>query len=507
MNGFTEEEQYLNELGCKSFLRFWSWPNLFRDQGQSSGKGDGKEICDLTVIFGSSILLFSDKRVEYNRNKEKNVAWGRWARKAIGGSVKQIQGAKRWFVNHPDRIFLDKDCSVSIPIKLPSPDEYEFHYIVVCHGIEEVLLENYPEPSFSFDNSIVGSEHWNSELCEPFALGKISETEFIHVFNEATISLILQEFDTARDFISYLKQRRLLFEFDKRIKVKSESDIVQLYYENFDDEKLENSILNAKELRVDEPVVDKGGIANIYSNPIFSAKKINDEDSYFWDGLIESFSFHIFNGTSQYGNWDAPSDIEPSLRLMAQTGRFERRVLSQAFIEFYKKVVPGQRGTRVIFDPINKGQAFLFMMLPFDSSFGSLERYREVRRKMLEDYCLINKLKSPHITHFIGVACKTRDADKFIDDSFYSEGQDFIFVDTSFWNDEREKEAQEIHDEYVANGLLAKTMPFMSNLTDFPMDNEGKLEFGRNIDVKGKDRNKPCICGSGKKLKKCCGSA
>lgn len=507
MNGFTEEEQYLNELGSKSFLRFWSWPNLFRNQGQSSGKGDGKEICDLTVMFGNSILLFSDKRIEYNRNKENNVAWGRWARKAIRDSVKQIQGAKRWFVNYPDRVFLDKDCSVPIPIKLPHPDEYEFHYIVVCHGIEEVLLENNPESSFSFDNSIVGSGHWNSELCEPFILGNISETEFIHVFNEATISLILKEFDTARDFISYLKQRKLLLECDKRIKVKSESDIVQLYYENFDDEKLENSILKAKELGVDDPVIDKGGISNIYTNPIFAAKKINDQVSYFWDGLIEHFSFHILNGTSEYGNWDTPSDIEPSLRLMAQTGRFERRVLSQAFIEFYEKAVPGKRGTRVIFDPINKGQAFLFLMLPFNSSFGSLERYREVRRRMLEDYCLINKLKAPHITSFIGVACKTRDTNKVLDDSFYSEGQDFIFVDTSFWDDESKKEAQKIHDEYVENGLLAKTTPFMSKLLDFPVDNEGKLEFGRNIVVKGKDRNKPCICGSGKKIKKCCGRA
>jgi hypothetical protein len=89
MSGFTDDEIFLNKLGANSFLRFWSWPNLFRDQGDSNRDGDGKEICDLTVVFGKNVILFSDKRIQFNTAKSIRVAWSRWTRKAIGDSVNQ----------------------------------------------------------------------------------------------------------------------------------------------------------------------------------------------------------------------------------------------------------------------------------------------------------------------------------------------------------------------------------------------------------------------------------
>ena len=46
----------------------------------------------------------------------------------------------------------------------------------------------------------------------------------------------------------------------------------------------------------------------------------------------------------------------------------------------------------------------------------------------------------------------------------------------------------------------------MATLHDFPENNNDKLKFSHKIDMKGKDRNKLCICGSGKKIKDCCGS-
>lgn len=506
MSGFTKEEEFLNELGEKSFLRFWSWANLFRNQGQSNGKGDGKEICDLTVIFDNDILLFSDKKVEFNNNKPIDIAWSRWTKKAIKASVQQVEGAKRWITNYPNRIFIDSECTKRIPINLPEISKIRFHHIVVCHGVEEELAKRNAESSFSFNNKLVANDHWEASTCEPFIIGKVSESEdFCHVFSEATIKLILEEFDTATDLIEYLTQRELLLNNKVHIKVKSESDIVQLYYENFDERKLKNLILNAPELKEKLVEIDKGGISKLHSNPVYIAKKISDQESYFWDSLIESFSYHILNGTTEFSNWIMPSEIEPSLRLIAKCGRFERRVLSQSFFEFYEKAEPKKRGTRVIFDPINIGQAFVFLLLPFDSSFSSIKEYREIRRQMIEDYCVINKRNAPHITRFIGIAAKTRDAGQTLDKSFFSEGQDFIFLDANEWTNDDYKQAQEIHDEYVSSGLLAKRQSFMTTQNDFPIENHGSLHFGKSTYTKGRDRNKPCICGSGKKLKNCCG--
>ena len=100
---FTESEKLVNELGVKSFLRFWTWPNLFRDQE------NGKEICDLIIVFGNDILLISDKKIEFNKDKDINVEWKRWYKKAIAKSFSQTKGAERWIREFPTRLFVDKE--------------------------------------------------------------------------------------------------------------------------------------------------------------------------------------------------------------------------------------------------------------------------------------------------------------------------------------------------------------------------------------------------------------
>lgn len=500
MKGFTKEEKFLNELGGKSFLRFWSWPNLFRNQGGS--KGDGKEICDLTIVFGDDILLFSDKKIKFSINEDVSVSWSRWARKAISDSVKQIKGARRWFVKYPNRVFIDSKCSLRIPIDIPTKENVKFHNIVVCHGIEDILKSFNDESSFVFDNSIKGEQHWNKDDCKPFCVGQIFEEGFVHIFNESTIELVLKEFDTTKDFIYYLKKREGLLNSDKNVRVKSESDIIQLYYEGYNEEVDDRSILPDVFKDAESVIIDKGGIHELYSNPSYVAKKNEDSVSYFWDDLIESFSYHILNGSAEYRSWDYPNEIEPSIRYMAETGRFERRILSTSFIEFYYKALPGQRGTRLCLDPFNKNNAYLFLQVPFFESFSTHEKYRELRRNMLQDYCIINKLYNKKIENIIGIAYKTRDEDSELSRGFFNEGQDFVFMDVKEWNDFDEAEAENLRDQYLKNRLLAKREISMENISEFP---ENRNVFRRKIDFKGKDRNLPCICGSGKKIKRCCG--
>lgn len=502
MSGFTNEEMFLNNLGEKSFLRFWSWPNLFRDQGDSNRDGDGKEICDLTVVFEGNVILFSDKRIEFNTEKDVDVAWSRWARKAIRDSVKQIKGARRWLEKYPERVFLDKKCKHKIPVKIPAQDALKFHNVVVCHGIEEVLASFNSEASFMFDNSIRGTTHWDVNETTPFCIGQIFEGDFVHIFNESTIELVLNEFNTTKNFTHYLSQREELLSSDKHIRVVSESDMIQLYYENFDEEKGCRSIWPKELIEAEGAVIDMGGIQRLYENPSFIRKKQEDSISYFWDDLIESFSFHVLNGSAEHTSYNHPIEAEPSIRFMAAASRFERRVLASAFINFYEKVAPGQRGTRLCLDPVNQENAYVFCVVPYHHSFSSLEEYREVRRGMIRDYCLINKYLDRRINSVFGIACKTREEGERLSFEFFSEGQDFVFLNGDDWEENDYLEAMKIHDEYVAYGLLVDRSMHMETVNEFP---EGSSGLRKKIDVKGRDRNLPCICGSGKKIKKCCG--
>ena len=93
-DGLNESEKKLANLAEGSFLSLWSYPNLFID------KGDGKELCDLLVIFGNHVLIFSDKSIDYQDIANENVAWKRWYKKAVRKSADQIYGAERWLREH-----------------------------------------------------------------------------------------------------------------------------------------------------------------------------------------------------------------------------------------------------------------------------------------------------------------------------------------------------------------------------------------------------------------------
>lgn len=59
-NGVTPAERYLQRLCDRSFLSLFELPQHFRDQ-RSSGKGDGKELCDLLVVFGDDVPIVCPK--------------------------------------------------------------------------------------------------------------------------------------------------------------------------------------------------------------------------------------------------------------------------------------------------------------------------------------------------------------------------------------------------------------------------------------------------------------
>lgn len=76
-SGFTQSEEKLIEFADDAFFGLWSYPNVYSDEGYSKNK-IGKEVSDLLVIFDKDIIIFSDKAITYNKNKDPKVAWQRW---------------------------------------------------------------------------------------------------------------------------------------------------------------------------------------------------------------------------------------------------------------------------------------------------------------------------------------------------------------------------------------------------------------------------------------------
>ena len=155
--GVTTAERYLAKLCKRSFLSMWSYPGVFRDQGQHADKGDGKEVCDLLVVFENHILIFSDKDCALAEGEDIRKNWARWFKKAVMNSGKQVWGAERWIKAFPNRLFLDRQCKVPFPLNLPDPSNAIFHRIVVAHGASRVCRKRLGgSGSLMLDSSLTG---------------------------------------------------------------------------------------------------------------------------------------------------------------------------------------------------------------------------------------------------------------------------------------------------------------------------------------------------------------
>ncbi len=71
--GTTPSERYLAGLAERSFLNLWSYPNIYRDT-VVNGQRTGKEICDLLVVCGDHVLIFSDKTVAWPSGDDGRIS-------------------------------------------------------------------------------------------------------------------------------------------------------------------------------------------------------------------------------------------------------------------------------------------------------------------------------------------------------------------------------------------------------------------------------------------------
>jgi hypothetical protein len=160
--GTTESERALAKLARKAFLSLWSYTNVFTDEGRTNDRGEGKELCDLLVVFGSNVLLFSDKHCEFQSGHDLKVAWPRWYKRAIKKSARQLAGAESFLRRFPKRLFIDRKCQTPLPVPLPDPAVARYFLIAVTRGSHFAAREFFGGVSsgtFMLNTEIRGDDH------------------------------------------------------------------------------------------------------------------------------------------------------------------------------------------------------------------------------------------------------------------------------------------------------------------------------------------------------------
>ena len=452
--GTTESERYLAKLADRSFLNLWSYPNLYIGKFFA---GQGKELCDLLVVCGDHVIVFSDKAITWPDGVETELAWRRWYKRAVEKSVKQICGAARWISQYPDRIFLDSECKQKLPLKLPTPSRLQLHGVVVARGAGMASKDffNGGTGSLMIAPDIKGDAHFKAKSVSPLMVGDVNpDGMFVHVLDDGSLDIVMSELDTITDLTDYLAKKELLVRSGKLTISTGEEDLLA-YYMTHMESRHEHGFTrpDGSPLRLSDSIAIENVYSELQTNPQFIAKKQADEISYLWDNLIEAFTKYMLAGTTLVpGGEEFDLDQhEQGVRYMALVPRYQRRNFGDGIASALKI---GQKHNRFVRAFISKEDApgaetgFFFMTLQYPAFEldGGYEQYRAARHRMLEAYALSFLQKYPYLERIVGIATEPLPRDK---DKRRASSEDLVLAMVPEWSDELLadlKERQELYD-------------------------------------------------------------
>lgn len=416
--GTTQSERFLVQLAERSCLRLWTYPNLFRDQG------GGKEVCDLVVAFDDVFILFSDKQIAFQQGP-LDKAWTRWKRRAVLNSIDQLVGAKRWILNHPNRLFLDPECKQRFPLRI-DPNKAKFFLVAVAVGASEACRKE-----LGGTGSLMISDA-PSLSDQPFAVATRYGEEVVQVLDEITLPIVLRHLDTVPDLIGYLTERERLCRSERFGMATGEENMLAFY-------------LSAM-LSGDPTLSPERPGRMLFAEDLwegFSAEEEFQEyqeflaPAYTWDTMLEQFNDFVLAGTMEVGNEGGVAGHESRLRALARTTRLERRQLAVAFAGLFQIRSPETalfRCTRLN-SRLDTIYAFVVMPGPEHRS----EEYRSRRLNALSNYCLSIKAAHAEVLHVVGIATSP------VRKGLHSE--DVCYVDGTNWDDEAQATAERVRAE------------------------------------------------------------
>ncbi len=287
-------EKIVQELATKTFLVDWCFLN--------PKLPNGKEICDLLVIFDNIAIIWQIKDLKFNKS-------GKYRKSEVDKNLRQLLGARR-------KLF-----DLEAPIVLENSrrkEEFDAKKIKNIFLISVLLGE--------------GEEY--------FSLIEEIKDKTIHVFTKDFVQIILNELDTISDFVKYLHEKEIFLRSKKKrelIVSGGEEQFLAFYLMN---ERKFDSI-DSK----DCVYIESGCWENFQEKIEYKAKKKSDEISYGWDSIIN----RVHEGSDKY---------EKVARVLAYPDRFQRRCLSKTFFDahmiahnhnaVFKRIIP-DNGTTYCF--------------------------------------------------------------------------------------------------------------------------------------------------------------
>jgi|CXWL01.1.fsa_nt_gi hypothetical protein len=489
-SGTNPAEHYLAQLCERTFLSLWSYPNVYRDEFVER-QTEGKEICDLLVVFEERVLVFSDKYCLFPEGQELELAWRRWFRRAVARSLKQVLGAERWIRRYPQRIFRDRACRRPIPVLPTIGPRTKFHLIVVAHGVAPACRAN-----LGGSGSLMIQTEQRGSGCpdHPFVIGDVNPGgSFVHVLDDITLPILLTELNTISDLVEYLDRKEAFLRSGPAILAAGEEELVAIYLSKVDPAGRHDFVLPAAPGENFTWVsLDEGFYQDYLASPERQQKFRSDEVSVAWDALIERFSHHAVSDTqyiaspSGLDETGRVANVEGILRFMSREPRLRRRVLSTAIIDALETTPADSRRLRIVAPSQHGDPYYALMIFPWFHEASEAEN-RRVRLEFLFQTCRLVRLKFSDATDIVGIATESGMGT--------GRSEDVLYFDGRHWTDADAEGARRFQEETGVGKELSTGRPV--TVSEYP---EQPRSVRRRI-----GRNSPCPCGSGRKYKRCHG--
>ncbi|PCD02211.1 hypothetical protein COC42_12190 [Sphingomonas spermidinifaciens] len=477
--GVSPTERLLAELCDRTFLRLWSYPNPCRE--------DGKELCDLLVVFQNDVLIFFDRENRrFDQNPEDvDLAWKRWRKEVIEKQVATAHGAER-YIRSGRSIYLDPQKNQRFPIPIDL-SQMRCHKIVVAHGVKEACKR--ASPANVLGSLAISYDKKDERFDHPFFV-QIDREHPVHILDTENLEIALNELDTIFDFTAYLDAK---LDAIRRhaLSYCGEEDVIAHYFLNFDETK--NRHMIGTHDAFDTVHIGEGEWFNFERSEPYARRRAANQTSYFWDRLLQITSNNALNGV--LGGNSQPFHGKSALHFMAMEPRFSRRGLSDFMLKsirnFPESDEPLVRNVSLM-PSFYEGTVYVFLQLKASDDLRNSEAYREVRSGMLEIACGAAKLRMPAIKRVIGIAT---DAPKF---AGKTNSEDLLLMEFDDWNAER-RAYYEAANEELRFFRTPQMQATKRTISEFP---RATVKPGVRAKV---GRNELCVCGSGLKYKKCCG--
>lgn len=331
-------ERVVHDLAIKTFLTDWCYlnPNLL----------DGKELCDLLVVFDDVAIIWQIKDLKLNSK-------GRYRKFEIDKNLRQVSGAFR-------QLF---DLKTEIILENPRRGREKFDSKVIKKVYLISVLLGQGEDFYSALESVKGKD--------------------VHIFSKRFTELVLNELNTISDFVSYLKEKENLFSKKRSLIITGGEEELLAFYQK------EGKSFGKLE-KADNIFLEGGIWDDLQKDKRYLKGKEADKISYGWDSIIN----RAHEGSSQY---------EIVARELARPGRFERRFLSKVFMDAHIKAHEDKKAD--LFRRIMPTNGVTYCFLFADDPDPKM---REQRKAMLASICYFARGKFPKNHKVIGIATEKK---------------------------------------------------------------------------------------------------